>query len=144
MKGKQKMVMQGVLKLLKSLVRFPLFASPSIFSRQAGDSQSFSSFGAFLVSHILLWDVLFLWGWCVFVDSCCQGLLVSSLVLFWLSSWKHIVQDFFFLVYVGSYEVGFWDFFKLDVFRQMYLRTNCFFQLSVKIKNWLYACCKRA
>ncbi|NXJ22657.1 M3K21 kinase, partial [Dicrurus megarhynchus] len=52
---------------------------------QAGDSQSFSSLGAFLMSHVLLWDVLFLRGWCVFVNSCCQGLFVSSLVLFWLS-----------------------------------------------------------
>lgn len=135
-KGKQKMVMQGVMKLLKYLI--PL--SPSSFcfisSSQPGDSQSFSGFSGFLVPHVPLWGVFFLWGWCIFVNSCCQGLFVSSLVLFWLSKWEHFVQGFFFLIYVGSWEVGFFFFLKLGIFRQIHVRTNCCWVAFNLVQKW--------
>lgn len=140
------MVMQSVFELLKSLVPFPLFPSPSIFSRrQVTPSHSYPLVLFFCCrSYYGMCFLMRLVCICQFMMSrtfCVKSCLVLAFQLGTLCS------GFFFLVYVGSCEVHFlgcwfWVFFKLDIFRQMHLRISCSFQLSVKIKNQLYACYK--
>lgn len=132
MKGKQKMVMQGMLQLLKSLLS-PLHSPllPSFLADSQASLCRSSVFADFLFFTWPTMGCIFLM-WCIFVNPCYQGHFLSSLVLFWLSSWEHFVQDFLNICWLmwGRIIIIFF-FLKLDVLKQVHVRPNCWAAFKV-------------